>query len=795
MQYAEISVNSPVAQRRTFSYAIPPGMTVLAGQAVYVPFGEKTLQGIVVELTARPAVEDVRDIAGVIEPELVLPPRHLALARYLSARYLSPLFETLGLMLPPGFERRAVTFLQPAGKETDGEALSPDQRRVLELAAGRVRLAVLEKELGKKKASSLVSQLVKTGYLVRTYGLSPERIGPRLELRIGPVAGAAPVKLTPGQSRLLGFLGDFPGGISWAEARRQTGVTKTVATALEKKGLVRFSEVEVPREPVDYARIRRDSPLPLTPAQKAAYDAVVGGLDRAAGETFLLRGVTASGKTEVYLQALAEAVRRGKRGIVLVPEIALTPQTIERFAARFPHRVAVFHSGLTLGEQYDEWRRIRDGQFDVVIGSRGAVFAPQPDLGLIVIDEEHEWTYKQDAVPHYHARDAAVKLAGLTGAVVVLGSATPDVETYYKAQTGEYHLLELPERIAAGGGALPVVDVVDMRAELKAGNRGIFSRELSEAVNRAVAAGEQVILFLNRRGGETFIQCRACGFVLRCRRCEAPLAHHFAGDTLTCHQCGRRYPVPEQCPRCGSPYMKFLGAGTQKVEQETRLAFPRARRLRWDSDAVTASHTHDDLLREFRDGRADILIGTQMIAKGLDIPSVTLVGVVNADTSLNLPDFRAGERTFQLLSQVAGRAGRGSAGGRVIIQTFNPDHYAVRAAARHDYLSFYDEEIGYRRELRNPPFGKLARLVFAHVNDAACRREAERMKTLLEGETARRGVAGIEVIGPAPVFLHRLRGRYRWHLVLRGEGLPDFLADVRFPPGWSVDIGPVGMLR
>jgi primosomal protein N' (replication factor Y) len=795
MQYAEISVNSPVAGRRTFSYAVPPGPTVREGQAVYAPFGEKTLQGVVMELTGRPAVEDVRDIDGVVEPALVLPPRHLALARFISAHYLSPLFETLGLMLPPGFERRAVTFLQAAGKAPGDEALSPDQQRVLELAAARVRLPVVEKELGKKKTASLVSQLVKTGYLVRSYELAPERIKPRTELRLIRTAAPAPEKLTPNQSRLLDFLDDRPDGAAWAAARRQTGVAKAVASALEKRGLVRFEEVETPREPVDYARIRTDRPLALTPAQQVACESIVAGLDRASGDTFLLRGVTGSGKTEVYLQALAEAVRRGRKGIVLVPEIALTPQTIERFAARFPHRVAVYHSGLTLGERYDEWRRIRDGAFDVVIGSRSAVFVPQPDLGLVVIDEEHEWTYKQDVSPHYHARDAAIKLAGLTGAVVVLGSATPDVESYYKAQTGDYQLLELPERIAAGGGALPEVDVVDMRAEQRTGNRGIFSRELSGAVNKAVAAGEQVILFLNRRGGETFIQCRACGFVLRCRSCEAPLSHHFAGNTLTCHQCGRRYELPDRCPNCGSPFLSYRGAGTQKVEQETRLAFPRARRLRWDSDAAAGHSAHEELLREFRDGRADILIGTQMIAKGLDIPSVTLVGVVNADTSLNLPDFRAGERTFQLLSQVAGRAGRGSAGGRVIIQTFTPDHYAVRAAARHDYLAFYEEELGYRRELRNPPFGKLARLVFGHVNDAACRRETERMKDLLEGEMARTGTAGIEVIGPAPVFLHRLRGKYRRHLILRGEGLPAFLADVRFPRGWSVDIDPVGMLR
>ena len=368
----------------------------------------------------------------------------------------------------------------------------------------------------------------------------------------------------------------------------------------------------------------------------------------------------------------------------MVPEIALTPQTIERFAARFPHRVAVLHSKLSLGEQFDEWQRIRDGEFDVVIGPRSAIFAPQPDLGLIVIDEEHEWTYKQqDKSPRYHARDVAIKLAELTGAVVILGSATPDVETFYHAQRGDYHLLQLPGRVTPRDGSpLPQVEVVDLREELKAGNRSLFSRSLSQAMSQAVANEEQVILFLNRRGAATFIQCRSCGFVLRCRRCEVPLTYHLAEDILVCHQCNYHMPVPQACPRCTRRRIKFLGLGTQKLEQEAGQSFPQARLLRWDSDVTRGKHSHDEILGKFRAHQADILIGTQMIAKGLDLPLVTLVGVVSADTALNLPDFRAGERTFQLLTQVAGRAGRGTLGGRVIIQTYTPEHYAIQAALK-----------------------------------------------------------------------------------------------------------------
>jgi primosomal protein N' (replication factor Y) len=334
-----------------------------------------------------------------------------------------------------------------------------------------------------------------------------------------------------------------------------------------------------------------------------------------------------------------------------------------------------------------------------------------------------------------------------------------------------------------------------MREELKAGNRGIFSRSLSRAINEAVAAGEQVILFLNRRGAATFIQCRSCGFVLRCRRCEVPLSQHLDSDVLICHQCGYKAPVPQACPNCSRPRLMFLGAGTQKLEQETRFTFPRARQLRWDSDIITGRTSHEVVLQKFRDRQADILIGTQMVAKGLDIPSVTLVGVVSADTSLNLPDFRSGERTFQLLSQVAGRAGRGPSGGRVITQTFSPDHYAIQAAARHDYVSFYEQEIGYRRQLHNPPFTRLARLVYVHTNEAFCQREAETMKKRLIGESAARGIGGIDIIGPAPAFIRRLRGRYRWQLVLRGSDLSAFLSPLALPRGWTVDIDPVSLVQ
>jgi primosomal protein N' (replication factor Y) len=803
MRYAEVSVNSPAARRRAFSYAVPDGMGVCEGQAVLVPFGEKVLQGVVLELSPRPAVEDTREIIDIIEPRPLLSLHHLSLARWISDYYLSPLFDAVALMLPPGFERRAVTYLNAARPDIDSSSLNNHQRKILDIIVrqGRVALKRLEKSLGKKKASAAVAAMVRQGLLARSYELGPVKVRPKKELYLsltGDISKASP--LPPGQAALFRYLVEKKVSVPWSEARRQTGSSKSVATALVRRGLVAFQEIDVRREPFSYENIIPSHPLSLTPGQQAAFYSIQDGLNEAVGGSappgvFLLHGVTGSGKTEIYLQALAEAVKLGKKGIVLVPEIALTPQTIERFAARFPGRVAVLHSRLALGEQYDEWHRIRSGEFDVVIGSRSAVFAPQPDLGLIVIDEEHEWTYKQDGSPHYHACDVAVKLSELTGSVVLLGSATPDVESFYKARNGEYHLLELPERVVpAAGSPLPRVELVDMREELKVGNRGLFSRSLTQAINEAVAAGEQVILFLNRRGGATFIQCRRCGFVLRCRRCEVPLSQHIAEDVLSCHQCGYKAPVPEVCPNCSSRQLKFLGAGTQKLEQEIRYEFPRARQLRWDSDVTRGRVSHESILKKFRNHEAEILVGTQMVAKGLDVPSVTLVGVVSADTSLNLPDFRAGERTFQLLSQVAGRAGRGPSGGRVIIQTYSPEHYAIQAAARHDYASFYEQEITFRRQLRLPPFNSLARLVYVHTNDAVCQREAENMKNQLLTEIDARGVGGIDIIGPAPAFIHRLRGRFRWQLVLRGRELSAFLSPLSFPQGWTVDIDPIGLV-
>ena len=816
MGYAEVCVNSPAAQRRAFSYAIPSGLNIQVGQAVFVPFGARLLQGIVLKLTEQPAVEETREIVGIIEPLPVLSSAQVKLVYWLSDYYLASIFDVVSLMLPPGFGRKALTFLTASCSDGfDLSRLTEKELGALDLVrhAGRIGQKELAKALGQKTSQSLVSKLVRLNVLRRSYELEPIKVIPRVETYLSLAIPAGQVeegvlskKVTSKQAVLLSFLTGQKEPVSLSAAYREAKSRRAIVNALVDKGLVVLSEHEVRRDPLASYAVNLSFPLTLTTDQAAALRVInhsLARLPKAKPEVFLLRGVTGSGKTEIYLQALAEAVKLGKKGIALVPEIALTPQTIERFAARFPGRVAILHSQLSLGERFDEWQRIRNGEFDVVIGPRSALFAPQPNLGLIIIDEEHEWNYKQtDKPPYYHARHAALKLAELTGAVVILGSATPDVETYYSARKGDYNLLQLPARITPSplirtslteSSPMPRVEVIDMKDELRAGNRSLFSRALSQAITGALADGGQVILFLNRRGSSTFVQCRQCGFTVCCNRCEVPLTYHAADNVLICHQCNKHSLAWEYCPRCRSRRVKFLGMGTEKLEEETAQAFPQARLLRWDSDTTRQGNSHQAILDKFRNHQADILIGTQMVSKGLDLPQVTLVGVINADTGLNLPDFRAGERTFQLLSQVAGRTGRGPLGGKAIIQTYSPEHYAIQAAAKHDYEIFYEKEIDYRCQLHQPPFTRLARLIYANTNDARCRGEAERMKRVLIVAKETKGIADLGIIGPAPAFIHRRRGSFRWQIILRGMSLSAFLADVAMPQGWTVDIDPVGL--
>ena len=816
MNYAEIAVNSPGAQRRTFCYAVPPDIKV--GHAVWAPFGPRVVQGIVFQLTEFPSVEETKEIVGLIDPRPILYSAQIELARWTSEHYLAPLFDTVALMMPPGFERRMITFVHALtnASEMDDSSLTPHQRKLLNLLKRKEKVAIaeVEKVLGRKEARATIGQLVRKSLVTKTHELERVKVKPKMlpyiRLTVGADEAQQEAERLGGmrrvlkQAKLLEYLVAESHPIPLAKAKQHIGCTKAVVDALVRKGMVTIEPIQVYRDPLAH---RRFSILPaptLTAAQQAVWHQVHAAMvglakgDNLEPPVFLLHGVTGSGKTEIYLRALQQAISLGKRAVVLVPEIALTPQTIDRFASRFPGRVAVLHSKLSVGEQFDEWWRIKEGGFDVVIGSRGAIFAPQPDLGLIVIDEEHEWTYKQqEQSPRYNARDVAIKLAQLTGSVVILGSATPDVVSYFKSKAGDYQLLELPERIDKTGekedAYLPKVEIIDLREELKAGNRSIFSRSLAAGIEKALAANEQVILFLNRRGTATFVQCRNCGHVLYCKRCDVALTYHSAEADLVCHQCNSHTAVPDVCPQCGSRRIKFLGIGTQKVAEETAHAFPNANLLRWDRDVTRGKYSHENILDRFLAHEADVLIGTQMIAKGLELPLVTLVGVINADVSLYLPDFRASERTFQILSQVAGRAGRGILAGHVIVQSYNPDHYAIIAASKHAYSSFYEQEISLRRQYENPPFSRLARLIYNHSNNAICQREAQRMHQRLKEERDSWGM-DVSLIGPAPAFVQRVRGRYRWQIIIRGTDPVRLLAEVPVPQGWMVDIDPASLL-
>ena len=817
MNYAEVAVNSP-GSRSTFSYAIPPGLNISVGQVVWVPFGSRVIQGIVLRLSDEPAVEETKEIAGIVADFPLLSPMQIHLAQWISEHYFAPPFDALALMLPPGFERRAITCFQLTDAQIDLSSLTPEQRQTLSIMRGekKTSLPELEKAIGKRKARQIADQLLARKLITKTLELEKARVKPKTLPYIKLITDREEIEVAKArldksrayrQAELLEFLTGQTQPISISELKKHLNCTPATIKALESRHLVSVERLRVRRDPLSHLSLTTSPPPVLTSSQQAAWESIQDVIVKEARQpgkqlVFLLFGVTGSGKTEIYLRALAQVIAVGKRGICLIPEIALTQQTVERFASRFPARVAVLHSGLSPGEQFDEWQWIMEGNCDVVIGPRSALFAPLSNLGLIIIDEEHEWTYKQeDKSPRYHARDVAIKLAQLSDAVVILGSATPDLGSFHKAQQGAYYLIELKERITPrtstqrpGYSALPEVSIVDLREELKAGNTSLFSRSLLAAMKETLALGEQIILFLNRRGTATFVRCRNCGFVFRCPRCSIALTYHSVEKRLICHRCRYSIPVSPSCPRCCRRNLRLLGIGTQRVEEEMKHFFPEARLLRWDRDVITRRYAHEELLKSFRDHKADVLIGTQMIAKGLDLPQVTLAGVINADTGLNFPDFRSSERTFQLLCQVAGRAGRGVKAGKVIIQTYSPDNYIIEAAAKHDYLGFYFKEIDYRRQYNYPPFSQLVRLVYSHTNEESCRREAERVYRLILDEKAKEGVIDFSVIGPVPTFVFRVRGKYRWQLFLRGLDSTRMLSQLTLPRGWTVDVDPVGIV-
>jgi primosomal protein N' (replication factor Y) len=601
----------------------------------------------------------------------------------------------------------------------------------------------------------------------------------------------------------LRFLIEQPEAVNLSWVYAESGCNLNDLRVLEERGLIRLFENEIFRDPLEKVENRKfevESVVELTPEQNMALKEMTKAISSTNSRTpFLLQGVTGSGKTEIYIRAAQEVVRRGRQAVILVPEIALTPQTVRRFLSRFPGQVGLVHSKLSEGERYDTWRRARAGDLKIIIGARSALFSPLPNIGLIVVDECHDSSYYQSEPPFYHAVKAAQTYARLCGAVCVLGSATPTVIQRHQAEHSPLPVgdglgvralkkLDLPKRIVKSG--LPPVHIVDMRDELKTGHRGIFSRLLLKGLESTLTRGEQAILFLNRRGTATYVFCRDCGYVLKCPNCDSPLTFHTEHKiNLQCHTCGYERGKPQRCPECGGVHIREYGLGSEKVEAEVNALFPKAKTLRWDYDTTRKKDSHEMILTHFANHKADVLIGTQMLAKGLDLPMVTLVGIVLADVGLHLPDPFAGEHVFQTLTQVAGRAGRSERGGKVILQTFDPENQVIRSAAEHDVNGFHAYELEQRKRLGYPPFTRLVRLEYRNTDQASAEKEAMRLAeklSLIRGKQS-------GMIGPVPSYFAKLGGYYRWQIVLRGSNPQEWLGNVKLD-GWRVEVDPVSLL-
>lgn len=819
--YAEIIVD--VAARnldRTFHYRIPENLVcrLAAGMRVIVPFGRRTVEGYVVGFSEQPQVQDVRDIIDVVENSPLFNKDLLDLARWMSERYMCPLVESIHSIMPPGarmVDYKYAVAVSPAGSPSlDAEDFkSSTERQIYDyiIDKKKISFAELDRNFSRRAARQAVKDLEDRG-LVETVGQMKAKVKPRT---VQTLALSVPERDLPDLIKVLeskapkqaAVMKCFTGHKTWTvqEVSRLAGCDAAAVRRLVAKGFLRTTETHVRRDPYDSRTFQITTPMVPTPQQLTALQRIKKAIDLERHGTFLLHGVTGSGKTEVYLQAIAHCLQKGKDAVVLVPEISLTPQMVERFKSRFGNLVAVLHSRLSSGERYDEWRLIKEGRVKVVVGARSAVFAPFVNPGLFIIDEEHESSYKQEDNPKYHAREVAIARAQLCGSVVILGSATPSLETYARARAGKYDLLTLDQRVQ--GQPLPPVHVVDLREEMHSGHRSIFSRLLLEKLRGTLDRGEQAILFLNRRGFATFVVCRDCGLVLKCPKCSISLTMHAGENLLRCHYCDFHRKVPVTCPQCGSVNIRHFGVGTQKVEAEVRQWFPGARVARMDVDTTTRKGSHEKILNEFRDGKVDVLVGTQMIAKGLDFPRVSLVGVVTADTALNLPDFRAAERTFQLLTQVAGRAGRASIPGEVVVQTYSPEHYSIVCAQQHDYKGFYTAEMKNREALAYPPYSSLVRIVIIGKEENTVIRSAEMLGEALLLALNEESV-GVEqaLLGPAPAPISKLRNRFRWQICIRGKPgrlLRRILAaeisrlekDHRFGDiGISIDVDPLSMM-
>ncbi len=770
--FAFADVSLPVPLDRSFTYRLPTTLQhrVRPGCRVLAPFGARRLAGVVLRVHNDPPDVETKDVLRLLDAEPAFDAEMIGLARWVADYYCAPLGEVLRSMAPLAADVRQsrIWSLTQKGIDVtrqlglDGGQPDPAVEVLRALEARPLAEATLERKVpGAKK---LLASLERKGLVEAEQAAAardPLRSPSSRLLAQFACRPAEGTKLPRAERELLAYLELHPGPHRLSDLETAVKGASQAGRALARKGLVKIEYETAAGDPA-WARPRHQ----LTGPQQRAFDAIREALEARRFQAFLLHGVTGSGKTEVYLNAIEAALSMGRGALLLVPEIALTPAVAGQFHARFGNQVAILHSAFNDAERAEQWRRLRTGAARVGVGTRSAVFAPVPDLGLILVDEEHDHSYKQEETPRYNGRDVAVVRAQRAGAVAVLGSATPSLESRYNVDRGKYSLLELPARIA--DRPLPSVEIVDMREEfLETRQSALFSRRLLEAIGAKLESGEQTILLMNRRGFSSSVSCRSCGERLQCVNCAIGLTFHKRDNRLLCHYCNYAQRVPKVCPNCGSEYLYFLGSGSEKVEDELRRHFPGARVARLDRDTAAGKNQYERILGGFREGAFDILVGTQMIAKGHDIPNVTLVGVINADIGLALPDFRAAERTFQLLTQVAGRAGRHHLPGLVIVQTHSPDHYAIRCAAAQDYAKFYEKELEFRRLMRYPPFCALANiLVRAATQEAAMRMSAEAAAQLgPSGE-------GVRILGPSEAPVPRLKNEYRYQILVKALSRP-----------------------
>ena len=800
---ADVFVNIPVKSiAKAYTYRVPEELREIgAGWRVLVPFGGRKAEGFVLQTSERPAGDlECKDILAAVDEEAWFSPEMIAAARWMADFYLCSLAETMRLFMP-GKSGLKIEVLYAAN---EAERESP----LLQLTACKAIYELLldRGPMGRRaihqalpmyaeNVSDFLHQLTQRHVLLREY--SAKKRASELYEKWVVLHAAVDEDLLqglgrrPAQKKLLLLLKEEPEQ-TLAELRKQ-GISLAVVHAAAAGGLIMLEQRRVLRD--SYRSFGAQGKRPeLTADQRRAAAAITAAVKQHVQQSFLLYGVTGSGKTQVYIEAALAARRQGRRVIVLVPEIALTGQLVQSFKLYFADDIIVMHSRLSIHERNDAIVRIRRGEAGVVIGARSALFTPVADLGCIILDEEQDMSYKQDESPRYHARAVAEEIARISQAVLVLGSATPSLESCYRAAKKEYTMLQLPQRI--GSRPLPTVECVDMRQELRQGNRRIISRSLRDLIESTLARREQMILMLNRRGYSTFIMCRSCGHVIKCRFCGLPLVYHTNGR-LSCHHCDVTEEVPDVCPKCGSRYIKYFGSGTEKLEKELQELVPQARIVRMDRDTTAGKFAHTRILEDFRRGAYDILLGTQMVAKGHDIPNVTAVGIISADASLNMPDFRAAERCFMLITQTAGRAGRGEMPGRVVVQSYNPEHYAVQCGIHQDYEGFYRAELGLRRQLFFPPFSRLIKLTFQHEAEDKAQAAAQAVRDAFRQIFPDQATQ--QIVGPAPAAIAKFRGIYRYCLLIKTADLAAaqaFLRDQKLQLRMDViiDIDPLATL-